>query len=362
MVTGSPLSPTYGEARQRFLAAADDAGASVTTSPHPSETGPGGEPLAIDVAQLGPSDSPAALMIVSGTHGVEGYAGSAIQTDWLARRSSHPVPGGLRLVLIHALNPYGFAWTRRTNEDNVDLNRNFIDWDRPAPDNADYDQFAEALVPERWDDATKEATTMSLLADVERLGLEEMQRIVSGGQYRHPRGVFYGGTGPVWSHRWLTDHAKALTGPATRVGIIDLHTGLGAWGHGELIVNGGRTEPAYRRAQRWWGDVRSMQDGESVSTELSGDWLGRIDALLPEAEVTAAALEFGTVDAIQVLQALRGEAWLHDQDRSVVEGRAGERIRAEVRDAFLDDGPDWLPTLLGRFDQVAAAATVHLTT
>ena len=218
------------------------------------------------------------------------------------------------------------------------------------------------LVPDRWDDATQEATTLSLLAEAERLGLEEMQRIVSGGQYRHVRGVFYGGTGPVWSNRWLTDHIGALAEPATRVGIIDLHTGLGPWGHGELIVHGSRTEPGYERAQRWWGVVRSMQDGESVSAELTGDWLGHIEDLLPGVEVTAAALEFGTVDAIQVLQALRGEAWLHGQDRSVVDGPEGQRVRAEVRAAFLDDGPDWLPSLVERFDEVATAAIAHLAT
>jgi hypothetical protein len=105
-----------------------------------------------------------------------------------------------------------------------------------------------------------------------------------------------------------------------------------------------------------------MQDGESVSAELSGDWLGGIEALLPGVEVTAAALEFGTVDAIQVLQALRGEAWLHSQDQSVVEGPEGERVRAEVRAAFLDDGPDWLPVLTSRFNEVATAAIAHLTT
>mgnify|MGYP001818358710 FL=1 len=360
MTTGSPLAADYREARQRFLDAAAGAGASPTAFDHPTETGPDGGPLAIDVAQLGPADSPAVLLVVSGTHGVEGYAGSAIQTDWLERLGAGSPPSGLRVVLIHALNPYGFAWTRRTNEDNVDLNRNFIDWDEPPPDNPAYDQLADALVPDRWDDATKEATTMTLLAEVERLGLEEMQRVVSGGQYRHERGVFYGGTGPVWSRRWLTDHIGSLAEPATRVGIIDLHTGLGPWGHGELIVHGSRAEPGYRRAERWWGDVRSMQDGESVSAELSGGWLGRIEALLPEIEVTAAALEFGTVDAIQVLQALRGEAWLHGQDRSVVEGPEGAQVRAEVRRAFLDDGPDWLPTLLGRFDQVATAAVAGL--
>ena len=32
----------------------------------------------------------------------------------------------LRCVLLHALNPYGFAWLRRVNEHNVDLNRNFL--------------------------------------------------------------------------------------------------------------------------------------------------------------------------------------------------------------------------------------------
>ena len=335
-MTDSPLSPSYAEARQGFLAAASAVGASVTSSIHPTEIGPGSEPLAIDVADLGSTDSSAALVVISGTHGVEGYAGSAIQTDWLGRLATDGAPGGLRVVLIHALNPYGFAWTRRTNEDNVDLNRNFVDWDQPPPDNSAYDPLAELLVPTQWDETTQEATTLALLAEAERLGLEEMQRIVSSGQYRHVRGVFYGGTGPVWSRRWLTDHVGSLVDPATRVGIIDLHTGLGPWGHGELIVHGTRTEPGYERAQRWWGDVRSMQDGESVSAELSGDWLGRIESLLPAAEVTAAALEFGTVDPIQVLQALRGEAWLHSQDPSVVAGPDGERVRTSVRAAFLD--------------------------
>ena len=361
-MTDGPLAPGYAEARRNFLGAANDAGASVTMFTHPTETGPTGETLAIDVAQLGPLDSAAALMVVSGTHGVEGYAGSALQTGWLRRLSGARLPGGLRVVLVHALNPYGFAWSRRTNEDNVDLNRNFVDWEQPPPDNPGYDRLAEALVPAGWDDATRDATTTSLLVEAERLGLDEMQRIVSGGQYRHVRGVFYGGTGPVWSHRWLTDHARALVDPATRVGIIDLHTGLGPWGHGELIVHDGRADPVYQRAERWWGDVRSMRDGESVSADLSGDWLGRIEDLLPEVEVTAAALEFGTVDAISVLMALRGEAWLHGQDRAVVEGSEGERIRAEVRAAFVDDGPDWLPALVGRFDEVAGAALTHLST
>ena len=355
----SPLAPNYAEARRRFLDAAAAAGASVTSSVHPDQQGPEGEDLAIDVAELGPADSRTALWVVSGTHGVEGYAGSAIQTHWLTELADG-MPTGVRLVLVHGLNPYGFAWTRRTNEDNVDLNRNFIDWDQPPPTNPTYSELADLLVPDSWDDDTRDATTAALLVEAERIGMAEIDQAISGGQYRHARGLFYGGERPVWSNRWLSDHAAGLAGKATRLGIIDLHTGLGPWGHGELIVSYGRTEAGYQRAEQWWGDVKSMSDGESASARLSGDWLGQIEALLPGVEVTAAALEFGTVDEIQVLQALRGEAWLHDQPRSVVEGAVGDTVRAAVRAAFADDGPDWLPTLQSRFDEVAAASIAQL--
>ncbi len=49
------------------------------------------------------------------------------------------VPDDLAVVLIHAINPYGFAWIRRVNEDNVDLNRNCIDFGAAIPENPGYD-------------------------------------------------------------------------------------------------------------------------------------------------------------------------------------------------------------------------------
>lgn len=353
------LAPDYAEARRRFLRAAAETGADVITFSHPDAAGPDGGELAIDRAELGPPDAGAALLIVSGTHGVEGFAGSALQTRWLAERARQPLPAGLRVVLVHALNPFGFAWTRRTNEDNVDLNRNFVDWSRPPPANEGYDRLASLLVPHQWDPATRDATTAELLAEAQDIGLAEFQQVVTAGQYRHPGGVFYGGSGPVWSHRWLAEQASAMVGSARRLGIIDLHTGLGPWGHGELIVCAGKATPLYQRAERWWGDVRSMQDGESVSAELVGDWLGRIVDLLPAVEVTAAALEFGTVDPVSVLQALRGEAWLHSSGPA--DGTMAEAVRSEVRAAFADDDPAWLALLAERFDQVATSAVAQLT-
>ncbi len=355
-MTTPGLAPSYTTARQRFLAAADHAGARVATHDHPL-AGREGEQLGIDVAEIGDPAAGDVLWIVSGTHGVEGFTGSALQTHWLTTATAPP---GVRVVLVHAFNPYGFAWVRRVNEDNVDLNRNFVDWSEPAPINERYGGIAHLLVPERWDDETVAFTTTRLFEYAGEIGLDAMQEVVSSGQYAHPSGVFYGGSGKVWSHRWLEEHASGLAGQAARLGIVDLHTGLGPWGHGELISHEAGDDPGYQRGTAWWGEVRSMQDGESVSANLSGDWLGRIAAFVPDVEITAAALEFGTVDTVSVLQALRADAWLHAHGDPDGDGAAA--VRAQVRAAFADDDPAWFEAVRTRFDEVVEQALLALTT
>ncbi len=345
------LTATYADSRRRFLDAASARHAAITSWPHPL-TGMEGDELAIDVAVVGAEDPSTTLLIVSGTHGVEGFTGSALQHHWLAGWDGR-LPAGLRVVLLHAFNPYGFSWVRRVNEDNVDLNRNFIDWSQPPPANEDYGGIAHLLVPDDWSEQTQEATTLQLLAHAEEIGFDRLQEVVSGGQYTHPTGVFHGGSGPVWSHRWLVEHVDDLVAGARRLVIVDLHTGLGPWGHGELISHESGGEPGYERATALWGDVRSMVDGESVSANLSGDWLGAIDGLVPDVEVTAVALEFGTVDTVSVLQALRADAVLHAVGEPMAD--RADAVRAQVRAAFADDDPAWFEAVASRFDDVVAA-------
>jgi hypothetical protein len=101
-----------------------------------------------------------------------------------------------------------------------------------------------------------------------------------------------------------------------------------------------------------------MHDGESVSAALSGDWLGAVDGLLPDVEVTSTALEFGTVDVFSVLQSLRADAWLHAHGDPTADDAAA--IRAQVRAGFADDDPAWLAALIERFDAVAGEAVQAL--
>lgn len=327
--------------------------------PHPL-TGLEGEDLAIDVAVFGPDDADVSLFIVSGTHGVEGYCGSALQSHLLEGRLAGGGVAGCRIVMLHALNPFGFSWVRRVNEDNVDLNRNFIDWSGPTPVNTGYDELAELILPAEWTEAEQQRTTELLLERVAATGFEQLQADVSGGQYRHATGVFYGGAGPTWSNRQLQNILGRHLSTSRRVHVVDLHTGLGPWGHGELITSYQPTDPGYRRGTEIWGGVTSMYDGTSTSAPLVGDWLDTLDRQLPESEVTAIALEYGTVDPVTVLQALRADAWLHANTTVLDDPELGTETRATVRAAFIDDDPAWLEAVTGRFDEVIDASLAAL--
>lgn len=86
------------------------------------------------------ASEPVNIIHSSGTHGVEGYLGSAVQIRFLHEmimqnekqiesnlQTSSSSHGKVRkILLIHAVNPFGMRNHRRANENNVDLNRNVL--------------------------------------------------------------------------------------------------------------------------------------------------------------------------------------------------------------------------------------------
>jgi hypothetical protein len=115
------VSDSYFQARERFLIAARARAAKIDGHAIASRSSRG-EELSIDTAYLGPDSPECLLAISSGIHGVEGFAGGAIQhqllRDQLGGLEMRPECG---LLLVHGLNPYGFSAVRRVNENNVDL-------------------------------------------------------------------------------------------------------------------------------------------------------------------------------------------------------------------------------------------------
>ncbi len=96
------------------------------------------------------------------------------------------LPQDTGALLIDAINPYGFAWSRRVTEDNVDLNRNFVDHDKAYPKNDGYLAIAGAILPREWNEASIAETTRVFDAYAQKHGAFGLQGAISGGQYAVP--------------------------------------------------------------------------------------------------------------------------------------------------------------------------------
>lgn len=333
------FSQTYRQARGKFLAAADAARLDVHSHQHPM-LGRDGELLAMDVVRDGPADATALLIVTSACHGVEGFCGSGVQTTLLHDRAWRDAAADARVAVlyVHALNPYGFSWWRRTTQENVDLNRNFHDFSQPLPHNAEYDAFAAAIVPNQW--PPTESGDAALHAYAAEHGLAKLQEVISGGQYAHPEGVFYGGRSPTWSHVTLRHVLQQHATRCARLGWIDLHTGLGPSGVGERIFACRDDAVALRRARDWWGEsVTSIYDGSSTSAPLRGlMWLAAYEECA-QAEYTGIALEYGTLPIMEMIDALRADQWLENHPDTPEALR--RQIKRQTRDAFYVDTDEW---------------------
>lgn len=346
MNSADSFSPDFIQARDKFREAAASASGALESITCP-ERGPDGEELSTDLAWFGPREAEGILVMISGTHGVEGFCGSGAQVDWLRRGATNRLPAGLAVLMIHAINPYGFAWLRRVTQENVDLNRNWIDFDAAVPDNPGYDELSAAVLPAEWSEASQRESFQVLDAYRAKYGMDALQQALSGGQYKHPAGIYYGGASPTWARRTQTSIFETYLANAARVAIIDYHTGLGAWGCAEPMITDPIDSAGFKRARKWYGAaITSTVGGDSTSADIIGDGLAAASALLPGVEVTGMALEIGVQPPMQVLNALRADAWLHACGDPL--GEQGRAIKAEIRAAFYGDADVWKGMVAGQ--------------
>jgi hypothetical protein len=355
------FSADYREAREKFLHAAALCGGTARAYVNPL-SGPEGEALAADAAWFGPGDAAKVLVTVSATHGVEGFCGSGAQVDWLLGPGTAPLPHGAAMLFVHAINPHGFAWLRRVTEEGCDLNRNFVDFAKPVPENPGYDELADAVLPRSLSGPEFEAATKRLEAYAARHGERQLYIALSGGQYRHPAGLFYGGTAPTWARRTLeaiiADHRLA---ERSLVAVVDYHTGLGPFGYGEPISGNVPGSVGHRRGQAWYGDSLTEPTlGTSSSVPKTGmaeeEWRRRLGD-----KVTYIALEYGTYAPDPAgRKALREDHWLHAYSNVDWAAPETRRIKAQMRAHFYPDAPDWQEMVLFRSRQILRQALAGL--
>lgn len=329
------FSADYASARAAFCAAANALPATPTqmySIIHPHQRGPQGEELAIDVVQLGRADAAQLLIISSGVHGIEGFSGSAAQTGALCHRMFNQLGRNLSILLVHALNPYGFAHLRRGNENNVDLNRNFIDWNDELPEEHPLTHAAHRAF------LSPEACVTSVGDFVEQYGTQATIAALVTGQYHHADGLCYGGARPSWSNLQWSHLIRHFAAHSQAVYQLDLHTGYGPTGEATLMSSAVAGTPAAATAQRIWGDEIGLESSNSgVLSLVRGPIEQSLPRLLPDKATMTTTLEIGVRPLGDNVQALL----LEQSARNRGETEVLPQAQAAMRRCYAPDNEAW---------------------
>jgi hypothetical protein len=315
----------------------------------------GNEPrLSTDVVHLGPVDAPTLVVISSGTHGVEGYAGAACQFRFMQSWRSHFASDRVAYLLVHAVNPWGYFHDRRVTQEGVDLNRNFIDFPVASRQPSAYAPYHHLLVSNFRPLPAGLWNEMRLFSGaVTKAQRTSLQAAVTEGQYDHPDGLFFGGHGPARSRVVWEQITAAYALGRKRAFLLDLHTGLGKRGVGELISYLPVSSQDFQRLSRWFdGDLKSMANGDSVSATLEGTLTAGFDRSM-EGESYAVGLEFGTRSPLVVLHAMRADQWYRNNAHRLTDTER-EHVRRKMKRAFCISDAQWHRQVTSRFDQVMA--------
>ena len=330
----------YAPARAQFLASCRAMGARTTSHLVPNVAGPHGEQLAVDVARIGEEKARTAVVIISGTHGIEGYCGSAIQSAWLDAGPS--LPADCSVILVHALNPYGMAWWSRADQDNIDLNRNFLPFPARVA-NSGYRQLHSTVCPDNWSEQTRGAIKAILAKFEAEHGKQALTDALIASQSDFPDGMNYCGTRASWSRGVLQACLERLhEEQPSYVALIDLHTGVAPVGEVALL-HFPTDEDDAAQAQRVWRLPHPW-------CRLGARGLANYNGLLVQDVRTrfgptwrCAVAEIGTVDRDRIREALRLDRFLRFEGRGEM-----ARCRDDLLEVFCPAGADWQQKAIAR--------------
>jgi hypothetical protein len=280
--------------------------------------GPQHELLAIDFMKVSvDNDYTSALIVTSGVNGPELFYGSAVQCKLLHSLCTRQVrlPRDVALYFVHAVNPFGAAWGRRVNINNVDLDANFIadfnavlQHESSFLSEAAFKQFPGLFNPtaNRWVDIPRLDIALIIL----RYGLSKARAFLTSGQRYQRNFLFYGGkqaeaevTAVV---RQLQKDLFSAGHSVRRVIHWDLRTGFGSFGKLNFSSSSsairGLLKPSVTAS--WIHHKRRTKGSmlEGLPTLLVGVQAVRWDFL---------ELTIGTEPWVNLVLALRGENQFH---------------------------------------------------
>lgn len=340
----SHFTDTYEESRERFLAYEEELKQRWKKTNH-VDYEIGQENLTVDtlVAEAN-KEKENLILFTSAIHGIEGYVGSAMMDVFQSNLLRELDPDTTGIQYIHAVNPWGMKHFRRYNEDNVDLNRNFIyDWKSfDLKSNQDYSDLSDFY---EKDNSVGNSTLheLSFLGSVAKealvSGTEKIEKALLTGQYTHPKGVYYGGKEDTVSTEILKGIYKEILGSGYKNIIhIDLHTGYGPRYQMSIFSAVSETMKQEEAVKAFNYPLVLTPESEDfyVTKGDNTDYIYQLQQKeYPEVELYSTTFEFGTLgtDTIGSVKSLRNTI---DENRLYWHGTDSRWTEEKIKNRYLE--------------------------
>ena len=244
------------------------------------------------------------VVLTTGVHGMEGYIGATMLDVFFQEVYPTLDTANTGVLVVANVNPYGMKYFRRYNENNVDLNRNFIlDWyNFDLSSNKEYPKVDTFLGPTGkignglWHEV---GFYLSLAKTAITEGADTVSDALLTGQYEYPQGVYYGGNGDEASTVYLKDvFSQCLDSAYENIVHIDIHSGYGPR-YNMVIFNSVYETMNEKESQEAFGyDYVIAYDSESfyATTGDTTDFFYRLaEQKQAQAELYSTCFEFGTI-------------------------------------------------------------------
>jgi hypothetical protein len=310
--------------------------------------------LYIDNIYLPSTDKKTNLIVLTtGVHGIEGYIGSVMLDVFFEEIYQTIDTTNTGILIVANVNPYGMKYMRRYNENNVDLNRNFIeDWDSfDRTSNKDYPKVVSFLQPEGkmgnafWHEA---GFYLSLAKEAIFTGAGTISDALLTGQYEYSEGVYYGGDGDEKSTTYLKGvFADCLNGEYENIVHVDIHSGYGPR-YNMVIFNSVQDPTTEEEAKAMFGyDYIIATDSEEFYETFGDttDYFYRLArGMNTDKDLYSTCFEFGTIgdsffDSILSLKYTVDENRQHrfPTDNEITE----EMVRENYYELFYPTETEW---------------------
>ena len=266
--------------------------------------------LAIDFCYIPANDTTEKLvMICSGTHGIEGFVGSAVQQQLMSEFFQPEMLANTGVLLVHGLNAWGFKNLRRFTENNVDLNRNYSAGKSLFETRNDgFTALYDMLTPKgelNLNSIGNKFFMVTAINQIARKGMPALLQAFAQGQYDYQEGIYFGGNDFEPQVKIMSEVLSDIATPYSTLLNLDLHTGFGERGELHLFPNPiddpelkAKTEAVFEGYEIDWGDSDNFYT-------VHGQFVEYIGKLFPHKTSIPMLMEFGTLNTGSTVGAVK---------------------------------------------------------